>query len=160
MRIASFIGLCTSAALLGACAFDSAMKTARTSSELLAVAGGPQAKIERGDAGERWFYTTGPAGVQTWRIDVDKTGAILDRQQALSDETLGSIHRDMRADEVFAQIGPPYRKVRFERTHTTSWDYRFRDAWGYLADFCVLIDDGGQVSDRIIVRIDPLDSDN
>jgi outer membrane protein assembly factor BamE (lipoprotein component of BamABCDE complex) len=70
----------------------------------------------------------------------------------LNDDTFKAIQVGMTAAEVVARIGPPDSRERFERTKTTAWDYRFRDAWGYDADFAVIVDDAGVVSGKVTVR--------
>jgi len=73
----------------------------------------------------------------------------------LTDDGIQAIHAGMKASEVLELIGVPLRKVRFERTATTAWDYRLKDSWGYRAEFSVIVDDNGIVVGRISVRQDP-----
>ena len=70
----------------------------------------------------------------------------------LGDDAFKAIQAGMTAADVVARIGPPDSKERFERTKTTAWDYRFRDAWGYDAEFAVIVDDAGVVSGKVTVR--------
>ena len=63
------------------------------------------------------------------------------------------IHAGMAASDVLALLGAPGRKMRWESTKTTSWDYRFTDAWGYDSELAVLIDDGGIVVGKVTTRI-------
>ena len=105
----------------------------------------PDAKLTNPDGGERRFYTTGPMGTRTYRIDVSSTGEILSRTQVLTSETFGGIVPGMRASEVMALIGPPHQKIRFSLSGTTSWDYRFSDSFHHGAEFSVIFDDAGIV---------------
>jgi outer membrane protein assembly factor BamE (lipoprotein component of BamABCDE complex) len=112
----------------------------------------PAAKIAMPDGTERRFYTSGPMGSTTFRVDVSNTGAVLARKQVLSDDVFNTIRPGMHASEVFALIGPPFAKVRFNSTHTTAWDYHYRDTWGYGAEFSVIVNDDDIVVGRFTTR--------
>jgi outer membrane protein assembly factor BamE (lipoprotein component of BamABCDE complex) len=79
-------------------------------------------------------------------------GARSVQSRVLDDRSVGAIHAGMSAAEVLERLGPPYTKMRFEATKTTSWDYHLRDAWGYDADFSVIIDDSNIVAGKVSVR--------
>lgn len=66
----------------------------------------------------------------------------------------GRIQSGMTQRDVTALIGEPARTMRFERTHTTAWDYDFSDAWGYEAELSVIFNDDGIVVDKIAIRHD------
>ncbi len=80
------------------------------------------------------------------------TGWIL-TTQVLRDEVFRKIQPGLNASEVIAIIGLPYRKVRFEATKTTAWDYNYRDTWGYEAEFSVIFDDAGAVVGKFSTRL-------
>jgi hypothetical protein len=105
----------------------------------------PRAKVVHADGTESRFYTTGPAGTSTLRVDVSPTGQVLSRTQVLRDEVFSQIRPGLKASEVFDLIGPPYQKMRFERSKTTAWDYHYRDSWNNDAEFSVIVDDDGIV---------------
>jgi len=114
--------------------------------------GKPDAKVTLADGSERRFYTSGPMGVTTFRVDVSAAGVRGPESQVLNDSSFGSIRAGMTASQVFELLGPPYAKARFGATRTTAWDYHYRDAWGYDADFSVIIDDSNVVAGKISVR--------
>ena len=107
--------------------------------------GEPAAKLTLQDGTERRFYTTGPAGTRTYRVDVSSAGKVLGTAQVLNEDSFQKIRAGMLATDVFASIGPPHSKMRFKATKTTAWDYHFRDLWNYDADFSVIVDDAGVV---------------
>lgn len=72
--------------------------------------------------------------------------------RTLDPGVLQTIRPGMKASDVLERMGPPQRKERFERTHTTAWDYQGQDGWGYDADFSVIVDDSDVVVGRISVR--------
>ena len=67
-------------------------------------------------------------------------------------DAMNAIRAGDATERVTRVLGSPYRKIRFPMTRTTAWDYHIRDAWGYDADFSVIIDDGGKVVGTITVR--------
>jgi len=114
--------------------------------------GTPNAKVTLADGSERRFYTSGPMGMTTFRVDVSADGKRIAESQVLNDTSFRAIESGMTAGQVFERLGPPYAKTRFDSTRTTAWDYHFRDAWGYDADFSVLIDDSNVVAGKVSVR--------
>ncbi len=114
--------------------------------------GKPDARVTLADGSERRFYTSGPMGTTTFRVDVSADGVRTAESQVLHDGTFGAIQPGMTAGQVFERLGPPYAKTRFDSTRTTAWDYHFRDAWGYDADFSVIVDDSNLVTGKMSVR--------
>ena len=113
----------------------------------------PDATVALRDGIERRFYTTGPLGVTTLRVDVTRDGTVLARRQVLASGLFQTIRPGMRGSEVFERLGPPYRKERSARLGATAWDYHFRDGWGYDADFSVMVDDQDVVISKIATRL-------
>ncbi len=146
-------------ALLAACAVQTGIRSAANAEVLVAQSGAPKLKLPLPAGGERWFYPSGPVGQETWRLDIAPGGAVVAREQVLTDAMFQDIRAGQSAAEVLMSIGPGYRKVRFERTRTTSWDYFYRDTWGYDADFCVIFNDAGIVTSKLTIRRDPADKD-
>jgi hypothetical protein len=112
----------------------------------------PAARVALPGGGESRFYTTGPAGTETFRVDVSPSGQILGTEQVLTDGNTRSINAGMTAAEVLARIGPPASKTRFERTRTTSWDYHIADLWNYDSELSVVFNDSGIVVSKFVAR--------
>ena len=110
------------------------------------------ARVALPGGGESRFYTTGPAGTETFRVDVSPAGQILGTEHVLTDANTRSISAGMSAAEVLARIGPPSSKSRFERTRTTSWDYHIADLWNYDSEFSVVFNDSGIVVSKFVAR--------
>jgi outer membrane protein assembly factor BamE (lipoprotein component of BamABCDE complex) len=110
------------------------------------------ARVALPGGGERRFYTTGPAGTETCRVDVSAAGEVLAAAQVLTDGNLRGINAGMSAAEVLARIGPPSDKTRFEATKTTAWDYHFADLWNYDSNFSVIFNDSDIVVSKFNVR--------
>ena len=106
------------------------------------------ARVTHADGTESRFYTSGPAGTGTLRVDLSPNGEVLAKSQVLRDEVFQRLQPGLTADQVFEIIGPPSGKTRFENTKTTAWDYHYRNSWGYDADFSVIVDDANKVVGR------------
>ncbi|HET9652165.1 MAG TPA: outer membrane protein assembly factor BamE [Usitatibacter sp.] len=72
----------------------------------------------------------------------------------VTEEAVQKIHQGMTRAEVRNLIGEPMRTTSFPRTHTISWDYDWRDGWGYDAELAVVFDEAGIVVSRISIRHD------
>ena len=70
----------------------------------------------------------------------------------VNEDVISTIHRGMTSNEVLAALGSPEHETRFERTKTTALEYPFRDAWGYDAEFSVIMSDAGMVVGTANVR--------
>jgi hypothetical protein len=110
------------------------------------------ARVALPGGGESRFYTTGPAGTETFRVDVSPAGQILGTEQVLTDANTRGISAGMSAAEVLARVGPPSSKTRFERTRTTSWDYHIADLWNYDSEFSVIFNDSDIVVSKFVER--------
>lgn len=118
----------------------------------VAQAAEPAAKLALPGGVERRFFTSGPLGLTTERVDVRADGTVVARTQVLTDGSFQAIAYGATEREVFERIGPPYRKARFPATRTTAWDYHYRDSWGYDGDFSVIFDASGVVSGKFSAR--------
>ena len=113
---------------------------------------GPSATIKLSSGVERQFFTTGPLGTTTDRVDIDASGRVIARTQVLTDDVFRYIRPGMPARDVLELIGPPSGKTRFPQTHTTAWEYHYRDGWGYTSEFSVMVDDRGVVASKFSGR--------
>ncbi|HET9651243.1 MAG TPA: hypothetical protein VFP36_03585 [Usitatibacter sp.] len=112
----------------------------------------PAARVPLENGAQRQFFTSGPFGTTTYRVDVSPSGQVVARTQVLTDDVFRSIRAGMPASEAFTLIGPPHSKMRFESTHVTAWDYHYRDTWGYTSEFSVMVDEEGIVAGTFRVR--------
>jgi hypothetical protein len=70
-----------------------------------------------------------------------------------SDDLFARIPLGTTMEEVRRIAGPPDDTMAFPMSHTTAWDYRYQDAWGYLAIFSVTFSADGHAVGRISNRI-------
>ena len=114
-----------------------------------------QLKLDNGVT--RSFYVQSLHDMQTLAVDTDAGGQVTQRVRVLTDERLASIPVGMDGADLLKLIGPPYRKIEFERQRQTAWDYRYTDSWGYIVEFSVMIDARQKVASKVSRRIDSRD---
>lgn len=110
--------------------------------------------------GERWFYPSGPSGSTTMAIDVDGERVAAVTANVLTDDAIQQIGAGQTADAVLWRIGPPHTRVRFDNLRQTAWDYRYRDAWGYVVKLAVMIGDDGRVANKVLERVETAKPDD
>jgi hypothetical protein len=145
IRLAS-LGL-TILALLGGCASYNGrgLKPGLSSEdEVQQAMGVPAAAWETPD-GPVWAYPRGPLGMATFLVRFDADGKLVLIEQVLDEEHFAQIRADMTWDDVLHVIGPPFQILAFPNLNEVSWDYRFRDLWGYSSIFSAIFDEAGLV---------------
>jgi len=113
-------------------------------SEVWNVMGEPAATWETPD-GLAWAYPRGPLGVETFLVRFDADGKLALIEQVLDEEHFAQIKADMAQHDVLHVIGPPFQILTFSNLNEVSWDYRFRDLWGYSSIFSAIFDEAGRV---------------
>jgi outer membrane protein assembly factor BamE (lipoprotein component of BamABCDE complex) len=63
------------------------------------------------------------------------------------------VKQGMSQDETLRLLGQPFQTMRFPLSGQTSWDYRYYDAWGYLALFSVNFGPEGAVVGTMSQRL-------
>ena len=147
-----FFVLCT--ALLSACAV---MPHAGLRDSEVRVGSGEPALAVKLPEGTRWFYSGGPFGAPTYAVDFNAAGTATQVRVTLNDDVTQQIAIGDAAADVLLRIGPPFRSIRFDNLRQTAWDYRYRDTWGYLVEFSVMMDDGDHVGGKFSRRLTPDD---
>ena len=59
----------------------------------------------------------------------------------------------MTNDEIRAALGPPDETMPFPRLQSIAWDYRYTDAWGYMAVYSVTFGPDSRVASTFSRRI-------
>jgi hypothetical protein len=134
-------------ALLGGCASYSGgglKPGVATETEVRAVMGEPAAMWET-PVGSAWAYPRGPLGVETFLVRFDTDGKLALIEQVLDEEHFAQIKADMTQDDVLHVIGPPFQIMTFPNMNEVTWDYRFRDLWGYSSILSAIFDESGRV---------------
>lgn len=155
LRAASAVAAALLAAGCAASAFYGLDPGRSTEADVRRALGDPAAVYAAPDGTRHLAYPRGPGGPQTYMAVVGPGGRLEDFGQVLTEDTFRRIERGRTSgEEVERLIGPPWRSIDFPNKGQVAWDYRFRDAWGYLAEFSVMLDRRGIVADTVTVRFD------
>lgn len=146
------------AAMLGAgCAATSflGLEPGRsTEAEVRRALGEPAMTFPSADGSRTLVFPQGPLGTQTHMARLSADGRLASLEQALSEERFAKIVAGSSTGaDVERLIGPPWRTIDFPNLRQVAWDYRFRDPWGYLAEFSVMMDERGVVAGTVTVRL-------
>jgi len=72
--------------------------------------------------------------------------------QRVNEDVIEEIRPGIDESGVKALIGKPNTTVRFPRSETTSWDYSYRDAWGYPSTFSAIFNDDHIMVSKVTLR--------
>jgi outer membrane protein assembly factor BamE (lipoprotein component of BamABCDE complex) len=89
--------------------------------------GAPTAERTLAGGEAAWYYVTGPAGFETWRVVFAPGGAVKEYRQVLDMASFEWMRSGATRDEVLDRVGPPMQRMRFAGTQTEAWSYRWRD---------------------------------
>ena len=123
-------------------------------SEVKGLMGPPAMEVPRGDGVTRLVYPKGPLGTQTFMADLGPDHRLISVRNVLKDEVFDRMKAGMTEKEVLAAIGPANRTMAFSLSNTHAWEYRYQDAWGYLAEFSVTFDADGVMVSKLKRRLD------
>lgn len=70
-----------------------------------------------------------------------------------NDTLFAQVERGMPEPEVARILGRPDETMRFPLSQSEAWDYRYYDAWGYMAIFSVTFGPDRRVASTISNRI-------
>lgn len=147
-----------SVVLLAGCAAN--IRDGASPGEVTAALGSPKEVFTLKDGSTSWEYPTSPLGLTTTLARFDAKGRLLYVSQVLTDENFHRIQNGMSEEAVRATIGPPWRKMPFERLQQTAWDYLYRDTWGYRVEFSVMFNAAGEVVGKSARRLDDSRNDS
>lgn len=154
MRSASILIVAIAAAGCAALGERALTPGVSTEEQLRRAMGAPAVEFAHADGSRTLAYPSGPMGTQTYMADLAPNGTVRAVRPVLKEEVFQSVQPGMTRDEVLRLIGPPGDSMAFPRRRQVSWEYNFRDAWGYRALFFVDFDDRGIVVGKFTRRID------
>ncbi|MFA7665539.1 MAG: outer membrane protein assembly factor BamE [Burkholderiaceae bacterium] len=144
--------LCSMLGALGACDFI-ASKELRpgesTVDDVRRLMGGPDTIREFADGSKRYEYPRGPAGSQTWMVNIDASGRYQSMYDALAEANLARVRPGMSRDAVRELLGRPAESGRMAGFEGLVMTWRVQTGPGLTEMFHVEFDAREQV-----VRVD------
>src|SRR3979490_2922691 len=121
-RVAPLLAL---AVLSAACANFSALSPGDSAQDVEARVGAPGTVWKSADGSEVWEYPMGPAGVQTFMIDVRTDHAVPAVRQVLREEYFSKVVAGMSRDDVRRLLGRPKEVWYFPARDEEAWTWRY-----------------------------------
>jgi hypothetical protein len=92
--------------------------------DVRASMGEPTVVHELDDGGEMWWYSKLPNGRENYAAHIDPDGWLVSFEQRLKPEFIARLRpNESTAADVFATLGPPYRKFKHPAKDRESWEY-------------------------------------
>jgi len=130
-----------------------------TEAEVRGTMGTPAMEFRNPDGSRELVYPRGPIGTQTFFAGLRADGVVSEIRPVLGEGSFNQIRPGQTTrDDVLRLIGPPGDTMHFALLQQDSWEYRFRDLWGYIAIFSVNFDNNGVVASKFTRRIERGDS--
>lgn len=150
---------CVALALSGCASYDGYnLRPGTSRDEVVRTMGQPAMEFSEPDGSRELVYPRGPLGTQTFVADIGRDGALKSIRQVLTDGVFNDIRPGLTRDEILRMIGPPGDRMAFPLMQQDSWEYRYRDTWGYIAFFSVNFDRNGVVVSKFTRRLERNDS--
>lgn len=120
--------LAAGAALVAGCTSMASPKTlapGATEAEVVAAMGKVTGRYKFTEGGYRLEFARGPQGRETWMIDFDAAGRMVDAEQVMDLWYLNSITPGLSTEDVLARIGHPGSIRPIPRQQLSIWNYRY-----------------------------------
>ena len=124
------------------------------------VMGTPAMVFELREGGRELIYPRGPMGNETYIVFVGSGGQMQSIHQVLNDGNFDALPLGLTEEDVLRRLGPPRDGMAYSLSRTHSWDWKYRDAWGYPTLFSVTFDAQGHVVSKFKERLERSDHDS
>jgi hypothetical protein len=122
--------LAVTAALVAGCAAISsatprALPSGASEAEVLATMGKPTGRYTFTEGGYRLEFARGPQGRETWMIDFDAAGRMVDSEQVMDLWYLSRVTPGLDTQDVLVRVGHPGSIRPIPRQQLSVWSYRY-----------------------------------
>ena len=130
VRVRILLGAFVGALLLagiGGCAGYSpqGLQPGATEAEVIRHMGPPTGRYTQPSGKTRLEFARGPAGYETFMVNFEPDGRMIDWEQVMDLWYLTRIEPGLGVDEVLLRVGHPVRTQKFPRQGIEVWSYRY-----------------------------------
>jgi hypothetical protein len=113
--------------VIGGCAGYSPkdLQAGASEAEVIQQMGAPTGRYGLPSGGTRLEFARGPAGRQTYMVDFDPAGRMVDWEQVMDLWYLTRIEPGLSADDVLMRVGHPVSTMPIKRQQLVVWNYRY-----------------------------------
>ncbi|MEF8723149.1 MAG: hypothetical protein V5B30_11285 [Candidatus Accumulibacter delftensis] len=110
--------------------------------EVMASMGSPAMAWKNPDGSEQLAYPRGPAGTQTFMVDVGPDGKLQRIEKVLNVENFARVQAGMSQDQVLRILGPSGSQWTqfYSRSNQLAWSWLFCNDWNAQEFFDVMFD--------------------
>jgi hypothetical protein len=114
------------AGLFGCSAYSpQGLQPGQSEADVVLQMGTPTGRYKLPNGGTRLEFARGPAGHETYMIDFDTAGRMVDWEQVMDLWYLTRIEPGMGVDDVLIRVGHPAVKTPIRRQQLVVWNYRY-----------------------------------
>ena len=159
MKLFSLLALMAGLAGCAAIPGDHSVRNGETQSDVRAKLGHAAVERKLGSGDTAWYYVTGPSSFFTYRVVFASGGLVTDYAQVLTRKNFMALPQGAAQAAVLDELGPPMESMKFPRTATEAWNYRWlEDTFPMLAD--AVFDARNGALSYIVLTRDPLFTDS
>ena len=93
--------------------------------EVIGTMGPPTGRYALPQGGTRLEFARGPAGKETFMVDFDPAGRMVDWEQVMDLWYLTRIEPGLSVEDVLMRVGHPVSTMPIGRQHLVVWNYRY-----------------------------------
>ena len=102
-----------------------ALQPGQSEAEVMQAMGPPTGRYTLPNGNTRLEFARGPEGRQTYMVDFDQGGKMLEWEQVLSLRNLMAVTPGLSSEEVLVWVGHPGSTLDFKRQQLVLWNYRY-----------------------------------
>ncbi len=112
---------------IGGCAGYSpiGLQPGQSEAQVVQQMGTPTGRYTLPEGGTRLEFARGPAGRETYMVDFDAAGRMVDWEQVMDLSYLTRVTPGLSTEDVLLRVGHPVSTQKFPRQQLVVWNYRY-----------------------------------
>ena len=97
-----------------------------TKEDVMTLMGKPEMIWEEKDGSSNYEYPRGPAGTETYMVEISPDGKYLGMKNILTEANFARIKAGMNRDEIRRMLGKPTETVKYPLKQEETWTWKFK----------------------------------